>query len=523
MLHVSTFRRLLLDASARFGDQPFLIRDPVLGAVSYTQLLRFAKGLETQFVALGIPKGGAVATLFHNSGTAALLFLATIATRRVLVPLNPLSTSYELQYTLERAGCMAVIAERQYPALANNNVVIVSNAREYFDNRCAEGHTVSFTDETDEDGETFVGEVVFTSGSTGRPKGAVLSEHSLLADASALAEVYDLQHTDRFLTVCPLFHNSGQVFTTLACALVGGSTAAIRSDVGMLHFWSYVEEYRPQWSLGMTSFLALLLSSKNSPKTAPSLRALLTGGSAIDGSMIEKFESRFGVPVRTIYGLTESASIATCEYLTPQPRSIGSSGRPLPGCRVRIDAGSGGPPASIRPQPLVQGEILIGGDTVFDCYVGDPELTALRKRGGWLRTGDLGYFDAHGNLFVVDRMDSMLIVGGENVYPAEIETLCSLLPEAAQIVLVGVHHAIWGCELILVYKLLADRTPSISVWHRILAEKLSPARVPQRYVSLSELHLSDFPRKDNGKLDRKALTSLLSQARTSQADNVELS
>jgi acyl-CoA synthetase (AMP-forming)/AMP-acid ligase II len=509
MLQVSTFQHMLLEADARFGSKPFLFGDSALGTVSYSQVFHFAQGLNAQFETLGIPVGGAVATLFHNSGIAALLFLATIAARRLLVPLNPLSTAYELQYALEQAQCRAVLTDCASPDLANRNSIRIAEARAYFDLRCAQGNAVSTRSDGSGKGNPLVGEIVFTSGSTGRPKGVVLSEQSLLADAAALARVYDLRDTDRFLTVCPLFHNSGQVFTTLACALVGGSSIAVKSDVGMLNFWSYVEEYRPQWSLGMTSFLALLLSSKGAPKQRTSLRALLTGGSAIDGNMVERFEARFGVPVRTVYGLTESASIAACEFLDPSPRSIGSSGRPLPGCQVRIDAvplESVGSTARARP---AKGEILIAGETLFEGYVGDPEATARRKRAGWLRTGDLGYFDPQGNLFVVDRLDSMLIVGGENVYPAEVETLCSLLPGAAQIVLVGIGHPIWGNELVLVYRTLPDATPSIALWHRILNDKLSAARVPQRYIHLSDLNLTDFPRKENGKLDRTALVALL--------------
>jgi acyl-CoA synthetase (AMP-forming)/AMP-acid ligase II len=137
-------------------------------------------------------------------------------------------------------------------------------------------------------------------------------------------------------------------------------------------------------------------------------------------------------------------------------------------------------------------------------------LTLRRKHGGWLQTGDVGYFDGNGNLFVVDRLDSMLIVGGENVYPAEVEKLATLLPNAAQVLLAGVDHPIWGKELVLVYKADSDAQPSIALWHRILADQLSAAKIPQRYVSVRDLGLIDFPRKENGKLDRQTVALLVS-------------
>jgi acyl-CoA synthetase (AMP-forming)/AMP-acid ligase II len=141
--------------------------------------------------------------------------------------------------------------------------------------------------------------------------------------------------------------------------------------------------------------------------------------------------------------------------------------------------------------------------------VGDSSLTQHCKRDGWLRTGDLGYFDENGNLFVVDRLDSMLIVGGENIYPAEVERIGSSLPGAAEVVLAGVDHEIWGNELILVYQSTRNERADIRVWHRILAGQLAAHKLPQRYVSIDELGVKQFPRRENGKLNRQGLARLL--------------
>jgi long-chain acyl-CoA synthetase len=126
-----------------------------------------------------------------------------------------------------------------------------------------------------------------------------------------------------------------------------------------------------------------------------------------------------------------------------------------------------------------------------------------------LRTGDVGYFDDSGNLFVIDRLDSMLIVGGENVYPAEVEKFCTQLPGAAQLVLVGVDDAVWGKRLILAYRAESAAVIDTSAWHKILVENLSPFKVPQGYVSVNDLGLAEFPRRENGKLDRPAIAALI--------------
>lgn len=509
MPNATTFRELLENASAEHGNEPFFINDEQLGLVTYADVLNFARGIEKQLDTLGIPRGTPVASIFHNCGLAALVFLAVIAARRIYVPLNPTSTKTELDDMLDRSGSNAIILDPGHARTGDFGkrvVVCMQHHRKYFIERCEYEHTTSACSATASTDE-FAGEIIFTSGSTGRPKGVVLTEQNLLANAQALVRAYSLSGRDHFLTVCPLFHNSGQVFTTLACTLVGGSTTAIKSDVGMLNFWRYVDKYRAHWTLGMTSFLALLLARPDGPGNWSEMRGLLTGGSVIDAGLIQQFESRFGIPVRTVYGLTESASIATCEHLDPEPRSIGSSGRVLPSCDVRIGPEPAALAASDDPSSRERGEIWISGPTIFDRYIADPKLTEFRKQDGWLRTGDLGYFDEYGNLFVVDRLDSMLIVGGENVYPAEVERLCMLLPGAAQIVLAGVDHAIWGKELVLVYKPAASVTPKVASWHRILAEHLAAFKIPQRYVALHDLGLTDFPRKVNGKLDRSAVAA----------------
>lgn len=512
MLQAESFDELLHEAGERFGAKAFLLDDPLLGRVSYRDLWSFRNGLERQFEELAIPEGAAVASIFHNCGLSALLFLSVIACRRLYVPLNPTSSPNELQYMLDKAECTAIVfdpAHFKVTDFGDKHQIEVSEHQQFYTNCCARGSVPTAPFNQDKS-EFFIGEVVYTSGSTGHPKGAVLSEQNLLANALALAHAYELGEDDRFLTVCPLFHNSGQVLTTLTCTLVGGSTAVVKSDIGMLNFWRYVDRYQANWSLGMVSFLALLLARPEQPSNPTTMKGLLTGGSAIDAGLIQAFERRFGVPVRTVYGLTESASIATCEHRDPSPRSLGSSGRALTGCDVRIGAEDPISSATANdPRSRHKGEIWISGPTIFHGYVGDPDLTRSRKIGGWLRTGDIGYFDESGNLFVVDRLDSMLIVGGENVYPAEVEKLCTLLPGAAQVVVVGVDDTIWGTKLVLVYRAENKDRVDTMAWHRILAEQLSPFKIPQAYVAISTLGLDEFPRRENGKLDRPAITAII--------------
>ena len=409
MLRVRTFRQLIHGASDCFGERPFFVDDRFLGTVSYTDLLRFSSGLEIQLDALGIPVGARVATLFNNCAMAALLFLGVIASGRVLVPLNPRTTRDELEYVLDKVACAAVIVDPVYATTRNyggRTTIPVPDHHQYFARRYAERAAGSNVSRVANSMGFLSGEIVVSTGSSTRPSGVVLSEDSLICSAAALAEVYELRSADRFLTVCPLFQSNGQVFTTLACALTGGWTVAVDPDLAMRHFWGHVEKYRPSWSFSTPALLSALLADPEEPTYQAPTGGLLVASSASDATLVRRFETRFRIPVRMVYGRSETASISTCEYLDPEPRSLGSCGRPLPICRVRIDEKSISDSHRHGSGEHRRGEILISGANVFDGYVGNPGLSACRKCDGWLRTGDVGYFDELDNLFIVDRLDS---------------------------------------------------------------------------------------------------------------------
>ena len=204
MLNVETFRDLTLEAHSRFGGRAFLSDDPALGTLSYSELFAFARGLEAKLHQLGVPVGAPVATIFHNCGIAALLFMAIIASRRVLVPLNPAAPEDECEYMLSRAGCVAVIADPSHARSVNYGDRIfqsVVHHRRYFEEVCEASGDVR----PELVGSSSLGgEIVFTSGSTGRPKGVVLSERNLLSNAMAIGRAYGFSAGHRFLTVCPL-------------------------------------------------------------------------------------------------------------------------------------------------------------------------------------------------------------------------------------------------------------------------------------------------------------------------------
>ena len=174
-------------------------------------------------------------------------------------------------------------------------------------------------------------------------------------------------------------------------------------------------------------------------------------------------------------------------------------GRPLPICEVRVTIEG-------KPAPRgTPGVIEAAGPNLFDRYLNQPELTAQRLRGDWLTTADVGYLDEAGNLFVVDRVDTMIIVGGEKLYPWEIERLVPGLKGIAEAAAIGVPHEVLGTEVVLVYRAEAPAAGGPTAWKDVLGRELSRFKLPRRFIEISELGLTALPRTVSGAIDRPAL------------------
>ncbi|MEU7049791.1 acyl--CoA ligase [Streptomyces lavenduligriseus] len=513
--------QLVAVAAADHGDRVFIQpAERGIAPVTFRRLEAFAAGLDAYLESLGVPRGATVTTLFHNSTLAALLFLGTLAGRRVLVPLNPKLGAGEIGGILARTAPAILIheaaaASRVPDGVHPAHVVPVADQGAFMESILAlggDGRLSSRMDLADADPGRDA-EIVFTSGSSGPPKGVVLPHRSLLSDSFALGGWFGIGREDTFLTACPLFHNSGQVFTTLTPLWSGGRTTAVRSEVAMLRFWPTVAKFAPTWTLVVNAYMALL-AERPQDAVPTGLKGLLSGGSRLDGELIARFETAFSVPVHQVYGLTETTSVATVEAPNDPGRVLGSAGRTLPICRIRIVAEDG------TDQPVGEnGEVWIRGENLLTRYHEDPDLTARQIRDGWLRTGDIGHLDSSGNLFIVERLDSMLFVGGENVYPSEVENLVPELEGIEEAVLSHVPDPVMGSELVLVYGLAEGALPRTQDWLRVLRAKLSTFKVPKRLVPVTDLGIAGLPRAANGKILRRRVEELLAErVRPSEED-----
>ncbi len=280
--------------------------------------------------------------------------------------------------------------------------------------------------------------LAYTSGTTGHPKGALLDQAAMVANAVNATHAHDLTSADRILTTIPLFHVGGLNIQTLPALLGGGAVLLHRAfDPGQ--FLDDVERWQPTWTVLVPAALAAVAAHPRFDSAdLGSLRGVMTGSSLVPAAVTRPFSDR-GVDVGEIYGSTETAPIAIhlrCDEAAAHP---GSCGKPSTMCEVRIvtDAGA-------DAKPHEPGEVWVRGPSVLRQYWRDPAATAEAMSDGWFRTGDIGHADDDGWIFIDDRRKDMIISGGENVYPAELEALLADSDLVAESTVVGVSDDRWG-------------------------------------------------------------------------------
>lgn len=336
--------------------------------------------------------------------------------------------------------------------------------------------------------------ILFTSGTTGRAKAAVLTLGNFLANARASAENIGGASTDRWLACLPLFHVGGLAMV-FRCAVYGAALfvherfdpTAVNEAVDV-HGITHV-------SLVATT-LARTLEDRRGRRFPPSLKAILIGGGPVPPALLAQARA-LGAPVLQTYGLTEACSQVTTER--PGEADGQTAGPPLPGVEVRIVDAQGG---SVPPGAV--GEIEVRGPTVMRGYFRDDSETHQTLWKTWLRTRDLGALDERGRLRVFARRSDLILSGGENVYPTEVEAALMALPGIVDAAVVGVEDAAWGqVPVAAVVTQASDEELA-----RGCRERLAGFKIPRRFIRVTAI-----PRNAGGKVDRVALRALVEQTR----------
>ncbi|MFI5536549.1 class I adenylate-forming enzyme family protein [Nocardia sp. NPDC051900] len=452
----------------------------------------FVKRVRTAAAVLyanGVREGDVVAVVLSNRLEFVVILFAAWRLGAAVSPVKPDSTIEEVRYQVEDCRAKVVVTEGGREG-ATLDVTEVAGP----------GTEVAGPESAPVD-PSAAALIIYTSGTTGQPKGVVLDHANIAAMCEMLVGALALNDTDHSLLILPLFHVNGIVVSVLSPLLAGGR-ATIAGRFSASAFFGIVERVRPTYFSGVPAIYAMLVAQPESsaPDTS-SLRRAICGAAPMPAELIARFETRFGVPIVEGYGLSEGTCAST---LNPPggPRKPGTVGRPLPGQTVAImDADGRVVPAG------TSGEVVIRGANVMRGYLGRPEATAHTVVDGWLHTGDVGYFDPDGYLVLVDRIKDMIIRGGENIYPKEIENVLHAHPAVLEAAVVGAPDPVLGevpvAHVVTMPGARVDAADLVEHCRRTLAR----AKVPVS-IELAEA----LPRNPVGKIDKRKLRALVVDA-----------
>ena len=461
------------------------------GHWTWRELLTDASALAER---LGPVAGQRVALLANDTGAAVVAIHAVRLAQATLVPLHRRLTEPELAALVARAGATSLLHDAAFGSLAG----AVAGGVTTLELRGHGTRQVATPPSSMDPGA--MGAMVFTSGTTGAPKGALLTIGALLASARSWNELLGARPDDHWLAALPLSHVAGLGIVLRSVCSGARLTVQERFEPAAV---------QEALATGGISHLSLVPTQLRrlldaGPIVAPSLRGLLLGGAPIPVTLVQRALAA-GLPVIPTYGLTEAASGVTASPTQEAIDHPWSAGRPLPGMRIRVvePGGTDAPPGSV-------GEILVSGATLFSGYDRDPEATAAALQDGWLRTGDLGSTDAAGRLAVVDRRDDLIVSGGENISPVEVEMVLAAHPDVADVAVVARPDPVWGAVPVAAVVPRTPLTPGdtdgMLVWAR---QRLAGFKVPARIQVVDAI-----PRTPSGKVIRGEVSRLVASSAT---------
>lgn len=455
--------------------------------------------LARQLSTMGVGPGDTVATFLPNRLELLTVMGAAWRLRAAVTPMNPTFTANESAYQVQDSGAKVVVTTNDFAARQPEEYFPGARVVPLFELAVSGQHPSHEAHDTtmalpDVPSPDDIALIVYTSGSTGRPKGVLLSHKNLNAMVIGITGAMHMPEEVHALMPLPLFHSNAILVSFLAPYSRGGKVT-ILDRFNPMDFIDAIAQYRPTYFSAVPAIFAYLLQlPPDSGVDFSSLDFAVCGAAPASIQLIEAFQQKYGVKIRGAYGLTEGTVGSTAVRLDDDPPS-GTVGRALPGQEVRIMAEDG----SFLPvgEP---GEVVVRGDNVMVGYLNRPEETAKTIVDGWLHTGDVGYLDENGFLFLVDRIKDMIIRGGENLYPSEIEAALNTHDAVTESAVVGLPHEVLG-EVPVAYVTNAD--PS-SVDKDALMDRIRPKLAKVKWP----VHITvveDLPRNPVGKVDKPTL------------------
>ena len=437
------------DASA---ERLFLIAPDSEQSLSFAQLKSAVDELGQQLDLLGLARGAKVAFLLNNGYWTLRLFLGVMASNRVIVPLNAVAGTVQLVHVLDHSDAEIVFVAPEYRdklaeimAQVDRPIRVIETSETSGPDWPDEHNPVSSPAMPGADDTALL---LYTSGSTGLPKGAVISHRAVVSGGRNVTEGHQLTPDDRALCVLPVYHINGAM-VTVSAPLYSGGSVVMPKRFSATDYWRLVAEHRCSWSSIVPTIIKYLLDRSaqepfafGSDERLANFRFARSASAPLAAVTLEQWEQTFKVPMIETLGLTETAGTVASNPLPPAARKPGSVGLPY-GNEIIIvdDKGNECPPQTV-------GELIIRGSNLLDLYYKNPEATAASIRQGWFYTGDLGKKDEEGYIFITGRSKELIIRGGENIAPREIDDVLYKHEAILEAAAVGVDDENYGQEVV---------------------------------------------------------------------------
>lgn len=498
----ASMRELLEARASRTPAKTFLFDERDGRSWTYAEFDAAVNRTADMLAARGVQRGDVVSLLLPNGAEYVIAYFACFKTGALAGPVNSLLKPEEAAYIVGNSEAKALLYHSQFREAVfeiQKAVPGLAAAIEFDLESAANADSAAPPVESWRTlalGRADEAIIIYTSGTTGKPKGCLLTHGNLLANARQIVDWLKFTPEDRLLSMMPLFHMNAVMVTTVA-ALYAGASSVVSPRFSASRFWQIISDYQVTSFGSVATMLSMLLATY--PEGVPEglrreqLRFALCGSAPVPAEVLRRFEETFQCLVIEGYGLSESTVRAT--FNPPDARRRpGSCGQAI-GCEIKIFD-----EAEREVAEGERGEIVLRGENIFKGYYKNEAATERAFRGGWFHTGDVGYRDSDGFYYIVDRMSDMIIRGGENIYPREIDEQLYKHPAIAAAATIGVPDNLYGEEVAAFVVLKEGREASAEEIIEYCRAHLADFKCPKTVNFLSEL-----PKGPTGKVLKREL------------------